>query len=69
MSVPALLHEFILRENDVTTYIDKTIPSAVPKSKSANFKLYTNATKMTSGYKNLHSAHLLESAICACNHH
>ena len=34
MSVPALLHEFVLRENDVTTYIDKTIPSAVPKSKS-----------------------------------
>ena len=42
MSVPALLHEFILRENDVTTYIDKTIPLAVPKSKSANFELYTN---------------------------
>ena len=34
MSVPALLHDVTLRENDVTTYIDKTIPSAVPKSKS-----------------------------------
>ena len=46
MSVPALLHGFILRER---CYIDNTIRSALPKTKTAHFKRDTPVTRVLQG--------------------